>query len=160
MNWEQLIAIARELATAPSYGEARGRPQQARLRKAVSAAYYAMFHAQAGSNADALIGASPQLRRLPAWTQIYRALDHGFARRQIRPGLSGFALAIQDFGAAFIVIQDERHKADYGPNAEFNRSETLRLINRAESAIIAFMNADPTERKAFAAHALFRARAS
>ena len=158
MNWAQLLAIARELASAPGYGEARGRPQQARLRKAISAAYYAMFHALAGSNADTLIGVSQQFRRLPAWAQTYRALEHGFASRQINRGLSDFALEIQDFGAAFVAIQDERHKADYDPNAEFNRSETLSLINRAESAITAFINADPTERKAFAAHVLFRTR--
>ena len=90
MNWEQLIAIARELATPPAYGEARGRPQQARLRKAASAIYYAMFHALAASNADTLIGASAELRALPAWTQTYRALEHGFARGQIIRGVGDF----------------------------------------------------------------------
>ena len=160
MNWEQLIAIARLLANAPGYGERRGRPQQMQLRKAVSAAYYAMFHGLANSNANTLIGASLQFRRLTAWTQTYRALDHGFARGQINRGLAGFAPEIQDFGIEFVALQDQRHRADYDPNAEFSRSETLRLINRAESAITAFTNADPTERKAFAAHALFRARGS
>ena len=83
MNWEQLIALARMLASAPEHGERRGRPQQTRLRKAVSAAYYAMFHALRASNADTLIGGSPQFRRLPAWTLTYRALDHGFAKSRI-----------------------------------------------------------------------------
>ena len=93
MNWEQLIAIARLLAESPRHGEARGRPQQARLRKAISAAYYAVFHALANSNADTLIGASPQFRSLPAWTQTYRALGHGFAKSQIQSGLNSFPLA-------------------------------------------------------------------
>ena len=39
MDWEQLIALARMLASAPEHGERRGRPQQMQLRKAVSAAY-------------------------------------------------------------------------------------------------------------------------
>ena len=101
MNWAQLIALARMLAGAPEYGERRGRPQQMQLRKAISAAYYAMFHALAASNADMLIGASPQFRRLPAWTQTYRALDHGFAKSRMQSGLNTFAPAIQNFGRVF-----------------------------------------------------------
>ena len=160
MNWEQLIAIARLLASAPEHGERRGRPQQAQLRKAISAAYYAMFHALARNNADTLIGASPRFRRLTAWTQTYRALDHGFARRQINRGLTGFASEIQDFGDAFVALQEERHRADYDPIAQFTRFETVQLIDRAANAITAFTNADPTQRKAFAAHVLFRVRVS
>jgi hypothetical protein len=158
MNWEQLIANARMLATTPDYGERRGRPQQMQLRKAISAAYYAMFHALAMSNADTLIGASPQFRRLPAWTQTYRALDHEFARGQINHGLVGFALEIEEFGNAFVSLQEARHLADYDPNADSTRFDTLRLIDRAEAAIIAFEGADPTQRRAFVAHVLFRAR--
>lgn len=158
MNCEQLIAIARLLATAPEYGERRGRPQQAQLRKAISAAYYAMFHVLAQSNADMLNGVSPRFRRLPAWTQIYRALDHGFARSQISRDLTTFASEIADFGTTFVSLQEERHRADYDPNAEFVRFDTLRLIDRAEAAIIAFEATDATERKALAAHVLFRVR--
>ena len=160
MNWEQLIALARMLASAPDYGERRGRPQQMQLRKAVSAAYYAMFHALAGSNADTLIGASPRFRRLAAWTQTYRALDHGFAKSRMQSGSSTFAPAIRNFGLSFIDLQNWRHLADYDPNAEFTRADALHLIDRAEAAIIAFEADDPTERKAFAAHVLFRARTS
>ncbi len=158
MNWEQLIAIARMLAAAPDYGERRGRPQQAQLRKAISAAYYAMFHALAGSNADTLIGASPHFHTLPAWTQTYRALEHGFARGQINRGLTIFVTNIQDFGNAFVDSQNQRYQADYNPTAQFTRSETISLISQAESAIIGFEAAEPTQRKALAAHVLFRPR--
>ena len=160
MNWEQLIVLARMLASAPDYGERRGRPQQMQLRKAVSAAYYALFHALAGSNADMLIGVSLQFRRLPAWTQTYRALEHGFAKGRMQSDLTMFVPAIQNFGRVFIDLQIQRHLADYDPNAEFTRAGALHLIDRAEAAIIAFEAADPTERKAFAAHVLFRARTS
>ena len=158
MNWDQLIALARMLASAPEYGERRGRPQQMQLRKAISAAYYAMFHALAANNADMLIGASPQFRRLPAWTQTYRALDHGFAKSRMQSGLNTFDPVIRNFGLAFIYLQSWRHRADYDPNAVFTRYDTVSLINRAEAAIVEFEAADPTERKAFAAHVLFRNR--
>ncbi len=158
MNWEQLITIARLLADAPEHGERRGRPQQMQLRKAISAAYYAIFHALATSNADTLIGVSPQFRRLPAWTQTYRALDHGFAKSQMRSGLDAFAQPIRNFGWVFTALQEERHRADYNPDGEFTRAGTVRLINRAEAAIIAFEAAPSMERKSFAAHVLFRVR--
>ena len=158
MNWEQLIALARTLASAPEYGERRGRPQQVHLCKAISAAYYAMFHALAQSNADTLIGASPRFRNLPAWTLTYRALDHGYARSQMNRGMNTFETAIEDFGLAFVDLQNWRHRADYDPNAEFSRPDAVRLVDRAEAAIIAFEAADQTERKAFAAHVLFRVR--
>ncbi|MCE2500900.1 MAG: hypothetical protein J4G13_08570 [Dehalococcoidia bacterium] len=158
MNWQQLIAVARMLASAPEYGERRGRPQQMQLRKAISAAYYAMFHALAGSNADTLIGASSQFRRLPAWTVSYRALDHGFARSRMQSGLHTFASPIQNFGRAFVDLQNWRHRADYDPNAELIRPDAVSLIDRAEAAIIGFEAVDATERKSFAAHVLFRVR--
>ena len=158
MNWEQLIAIARLLAESPRHGEARGRPQQARLRKAISAAYYAVFHALANSNADTLIGASPQFRSLPAWTQTYRALGHGFAKGQIQRGSDAFPTAIQDFANTFVALQDERHRADYDPDAEFTRFYTVYWINRAEAAITNFTAATVSERKSFAAQVLFRNR--
>ncbi len=158
MNWAQVIAIARLLATAPEYGERRGRPQQMQLRKAVSAAYYAVFHALAKSNADTLIGVSAQFRSLPAWTQTYRALDHGPAKNRIQGRLNEFAPAIRSFGSAFIILQDERHRADYDPDAEFTRFDTIRLIDRAEVVIIGFEASEPTQRKSFAAHVLFRSR--
>ncbi len=63
MNWEQLLELADMLAGAPLHGETRGRPQQTHLRKANSAAYYAMFHALANSNADTLIGSGAAVRR-------------------------------------------------------------------------------------------------
>ena len=158
MNWEQLIALARMLASAPEHGERRGRPQQTRLRKAVSAAYYAMFHALSASNADTLIGGSPQFRRLPAWTLTYRALDHGFAKSRIQSGLTAFVPAIRNFGRVFTDLQNWRHRADYDPNAEFTRADAVRLIDRAAAAIVGFEAVDATERKAFAAHVLFRMR--
>ena len=158
MNWEQLIALARMLATAPGHGERRGRPQQMQLRKAVSAAYYAMFHALAASNADTLIGVSPLFRRLPAWTLTYRALDHGPARSRINAGLNAFAPATRNFGRTFVDLQGQRHRADYDPHSAFTRSDAVGLIDRAAAAIVGCEAVEATERKAFAAHVLFRVR--
>jgi hypothetical protein len=58
----------------------RGKPKQAHLRRAVSTTYYAMFHALARCCADLFIGGTGTGRSKEAWTQVYRALDHGFAK--------------------------------------------------------------------------------
>ena len=157
MNPSELLRIARHLATG-GVGTGRGRPRQAELRRAVSAAYYALFHALATSNANTLIGASAELRALPAWTQTYRALDHRLAKSQITRGLAGFAVEIQTFGRTFSAIQELRRRADYDPDASFTRAATIFTIDRAEAAIRDFEAASRTQRSAFAAHVLFRVR--
>ena len=78
MNPHDLIRIARQLASG-AVGENRGRPRQAELRRAVSAAYYALFHALAHCCANRLAGSG---RDEAAWIQTYRALEHGHARNQ------------------------------------------------------------------------------
>ena len=48
------MEAARLLAGSSASSSASGRPRQAMLRRAVSTAYYAMFHALCQSNADTL----------------------------------------------------------------------------------------------------------
>ena len=55
MKPEDLIRIAESLASGRA-GNLAGRPRQAELRRAVSAAYYALFHTLANSCADLLVG--------------------------------------------------------------------------------------------------------
>ena len=159
MNWEQLIAISRLLADPPEHGEARGRPQQARLRRAISTAYYAMFHALAESNANSLIGSSSDLRNSAEWTRTYRAINHGTARAQMgHSATDRFPDPISDFAETFVDLQTQRHDADYNPRVAFTRSETTTAIGRAEDAIKRFIERSTRERRAFAAQVLFAAR--
>jgi len=52
LNPRDLLRIARQLARWPN----RGRPREANLSRAVSATYYALFHALATCCADMLAG--------------------------------------------------------------------------------------------------------
>ena len=159
MNWEQLIAIGRLLAEPPAQGEARGRPQQARLRRAISTAYYAMFHALAESNSNTLIGSTRDLRNSVEWIRTYRALDHGRARSQmISSAIDQFPATIFDFAETFVYLQELRHDADYNPLSVFTRSETGAAISRAEEAVDRFIETTARDRRAFAAQVLFAAR--
>jgi uncharacterized protein (UPF0332 family) len=52
------------------------KPAEANLRRAISSAYYAVFHCLAKNCADLLIGGNNAQRSKPAWAQVYRALEH------------------------------------------------------------------------------------
>ena len=152
MNSRGLIETARTLAEA-----GRGRPAQARLRRAVSTAYYAMFHCLAALAADLFIGR----KRSPAWHRTYRALEHGRARNacQQGPAMREFPVAIRHFAEIFVMLQAERQKADYALNVNaYQKSEVLEHVDSAEFAIRQFEQADIDARRGFVAHVLFRQR--
>lgn len=75
VNPHELIETARRLAGA---NPGQPRSTQADLRRTVSTAYYALFHCLAGAAADLLAG---RASRGSDWDQVYRALEHGKARR-------------------------------------------------------------------------------
>lgn len=80
------------------------RPKQVNLRRAVSSAYYAVFHALCFSNAGVLAGVGAN-RPERAWLQTYRALDHGQAKKRCNDARSkGFPLTIQSFAEAFVTL--------------------------------------------------------
>ena len=82
VNRDHLLAIAESLASG-SVGSQRGRPRQADLRRAISTAYYALFHTLAGNCANLLVGGRASTRTRQAWRQLYRALDHGQVKRRM-----------------------------------------------------------------------------
>ena len=158
MNPEDLIRIARGLAGGAISGNI-GRPRQAELRRAVSAAYYALFHALARCCADTLVGATPAIRSRSAWTQTYRALEHGYAKNQcVRPAMGRFPPEIQEFGEMFAEMQRNRNIADYATESALSRAEALRLIGWSERVIANFSTAPIADRRAFSAYVLLRVR--
>ena len=161
MNPKDLIQIAKRLASGAA-GSSQGRPKQAELRRAVSTNYYAMFHMLAACCADLLVGATPASRSQSAWRQVYRALDHGNAKRRCsnQEALKQFPQPIQDFAETFATMQALRHSADYDPIPRFSRSQVRVWIEETEQSMTQFDQASSTERRAFAVHVLFQARKS
>lgn len=156
MNPHDLLRAAYQLALEPSIG----RPRQANLRRAISTAYYALFHALANCCADMLAGSTRARRSQRAWRQTYRALEHGHAKNQCanQSVMSRFPLEIRGFGEAFIEMQALRHTADYDPDGQFARAEVLGYIEESEQAIRAFENVPASDRRAFAIYVLLRLR--
>ncbi len=161
MNPQDLLRIARQLASGAIGGNV-GRPRQTELRQAVSAAYYALFHALALCCADMLVGATPANRSQAAWRQAYRALEHGLAKNQCgnRSAMRRFPSEIGEFGKQFVAMQQQRHEADYDPDPEgsFTRDDVLQLIEEAENAITQFNGVPARDKRAFAVYVLFRSR--
>ena len=150
------IVTTKLLAVQPS----RGRPLETNLRRAVSTAYYALFHCLAECCADTLVGGPGARRSRDAWRQIYRAVQHGRARERCIEisTLARFPAEIQNFAQVFANMQPLRHRADYDPDAEFSRNPVIQSINDAENAIRLFPNAPIADRRAFAVHVLVDAR--
>jgi uncharacterized protein (UPF0332 family) len=148
-----LIVAARKLAHASTQ-----KPRQADLKRAISTAYYALFHAMAKNTADLLVGVGPN-RPDKAWTQTYRALQHGDAKSacvQVRK--LGFPTTIVACADAFVALQETRHSADYDPDYRVFRDDALRAIKFAEDAIRDLKAAPRKDRKAFAVLLLLKKR--
>lgn len=151
-----LTATAKRLANSAGVK----RPRQSDLKRAVSTAYYAMFHALCRNCADCLIGTASADRSTPAWRQAYRAIDHGHAKGQCnnKKKLEKFPKDIEDFANLFYELQIERHTADYDPSSSFSKSDVLSLIEATEASIKAFNKVPIKHRRAFAAWTAMKSR--
>ena len=151
MRPPELIEAARDMtASSP------GRPTQAKLRRAVSTAYYAMFHCLAGCAANVVIGRV----RKPAWHQTYRALEHGKTRNacEDKRAMAAFPQEVRDFAKTLVFREKARQQADYALDGEYSKLDVLGAIDRAERSIAQFEQTDAEHRRAFVAHVLFKRR--
>lgn len=134
-----LLAQARHLATKDV-----GTPDQASLRRAVSTAYYALFHLLVSEAAALLASGDSKLQHLVA-----RAFEHGDMHKACSTFASGGTLpALVDahYGSvmlpaelkavaqAFVDLQGSRHDADYATHRGWTRTEALTEVERAEKA--------------------------
>ena len=152
----ELLAVARLLA------DAGARPSDGQLRRAVSTAYYAVFHRVLRAGVERFVGAGNAAR--PGYTLIYRGYSHGRIRavctaldaaslganvqRQLKT--SAASQDMRDFASAFVALHANRQRADYDPQAAFSHSETIATVAEAASAIEAFDRKTDEERAASA----------
>ena len=133
-------------------------PSQADMRRAIRAAYYALFHTLAASNADLIAGQPQSSLSAYAWERVYRRLDHGRAQNNLRGVLDRLSQTGENFVRTFVDLQDRRHEADYDPGATITRTRTLNIIANAEVAIRDFARLSEEERRFIAAQSLFDRR--
>ena len=134
----ELLAQARILATIDP-----GIPSQANLRRAISSAYYAVFHLLIAESVSTLI--SPQPRGLGE--RVSRSFSHAEMQKVCAAigkndlvekfGTlfgSGISSELRFVAGRFTVLQQVRHEADYDVGKVFTRSVTLTHVDDAESA--------------------------
>ena len=155
ISWQNLINAGRDLLNPQRTGQP---PTDEHIRRAISSAYYALFHALAASNADALIGAPQDRITAAAWSRVYRGLDHGTARRELQRYRQEFSTGSQIFADTFQDLQNRRHSADYDHNAVFTAQEGSVSLAESQAAINDYMRADRSERAYIAAVTLIRPR--
>lgn len=129
--------------------------------RAVSAAYYAVFHELCETVATSFVGGPGADRSTRAWKQAYRAVDHYEAKRrcnQVSAGNGAFPAGIKDFAREFSMLQDQRHSADYDPMHRIDIGAAEAEIIRAEKAIRDFRSCPAKDRGAFAVWIVFRMR--
>lgn len=157
LNPEHLLDQAEQLIKPPSAGP----PRQVDLRRAISAAYYAVFHATVIAAADQFVGVT--LRQSREYGLVFRSVDHRTIRdicediakstppAKYLPYLpaSGFGPAIQQFANSFPNLQARRHAADYDPLLRFRTSDAKNVIAAASTLIQQFGSAPSAERKSF-----------
>src|SRR3981189_3704804 len=124
-----------------------GRPRQVDVRRAISAAYYALFHATITGAVDQFIGVTNRDRS--RYGLGYRSVSHTWLRdlcKEVqKPTLSnkfkpyappsGFGPNITAFAAAVVELQEKRHSADYDVMIRMNRSDAAFAIATAQAAL-------------------------
>lgn len=151
---DDFIALADRLASASPR-----RPRQVDLRRAVSTAYYALFHAIAKTVADIMVGARKGHRSEQAWAQAYRGLQHGDAKSACE-GMRNqiIAPAIKNCADVFVRLQQSRHAADYDPLYRLSRAEAIEAVCIARDAIEKLRSAPSQDGRAFAVQVLVKKR--
>lgn len=147
------------------------RPKQASLRRAVSAAYYALFHRliDAASRFTIRGGNREALRFV-----ITRAFDHGEMKKAATSFSSGslpvlllptvahppgVPAELRRLAQAFVELQQARHEADYDLTRAFTRRDALDFVDRAEQAFADWRTVDGTAAAdAFLVALLFRSK--
>jgi len=139
---EELLAQARFLANLDPQS-----PSQANLRRAVSSAYYAVFHLFSAEVAAQIVPVGPSGLR----ERTQRALNHNSMYKAAESfslcSLAGtrprnlpmdidlpgpVSAELISVAKGFKRLQEERHAADYDVSKPFDRTRTLVLVATAE----------------------------
>jgi uncharacterized protein (UPF0332 family) len=126
------------------------KPTQASLRRAISAAYFALFHLLIDEATGTMFGRGRQQRGFrhvlargfthESMVAACKSFGGGTLPQQVRntSGLNRIPGDLQYVAETFVTLQDERHRADYNLAAPFQRSEVLALLAQLDMAFEAW----------------------
>ncbi|MFC5344627.1 hypothetical protein ACETK8_08500 [Brevundimonas staleyi] len=165
-NPEHLLEQAERLVQPP----AAGPPRQADVRRAISAAYYAVFHALLTAAADEYIGKTK--RGTTEYALAYRSINHGWVKTLCQAVASGslsgklgslaprggYGTNLPATATAVLELQERRHEADYDPLLRVKTADAVLAVRTARSAIRRLNKAPSSKKKRFLALLLFQPR--
>ena len=158
---DRLLASARLLA---NHVEGRGRPSPVFLRRAVSSAYYALFHSMTRQAAEHLLphGTTDQqlhlvrrfnhgeLKTVCGWIGGQQGIGSGRMSASIRSVVDDLKpTPIRIVATTFWDLQEERHAADYDHFTSVAKGAALTQIDLAGRAVQTLTNSDAKDRSAF-----------
>jgi hypothetical protein len=146
LDSSELLDVARLLAAAG----ADPPPTEAQLRRAVSTAYYALFHKIAQAGACRFMGHGHE--RKAGYALLYRGFNHSRMKTVCRAldaprlapnlerqlGRLAVSQDLREFARLFVALQEARHRADYDPHAILTHADAIKSVERADSAMQAF----------------------
>jgi uncharacterized protein (UPF0332 family) len=155
---DELLDQARRLA---------GQSTQADLRRAISSAYYGLFHFFLTAAADMIVGADK--RDTPYYGLVFRSIDHSqlrvVSRRLSRSKPDDLPMAptggfgpIADVARLAGNLLELRYKADYDPYYACNANEASLAISDAQQAVDLFKATTADRQQAFLRILLFKSR--
>jgi hypothetical protein len=147
-----------------------GAPRQVNLRRAISNAYYSVFHAIAAEAADIFIGRMQ--RQSPMYELVYRSIDHKSLRKLSedvkKPTMperyskyvptGGLGPDLVAVATAIAELQEKRHRADYDPLFRVQMSDALLAVETSRTALARFRRANRNNRKVFLSLLVFAPR--
>jgi hypothetical protein len=169
---DQLLALAGRLLKLD-----QRKPRQANLKRALSTAYYALFHllvhegvyylvgqapfrsflARAFSHADMLTAATTfrtaslvDLASAKAFKGPAKAQGKQHAsQKSTVPTLVAVPPALNQVAETFVLLQETRHQADYDVNRRFSRKEAEALVVQAVDAFAGWRTVRKTDAARF-----------
>jgi hypothetical protein len=166
LNPEHLFVQADRLVAPPLAGP----PRQVDVRRAISSAYYGVFHATLTAAADQVVGATR--RSSGHYALVYRSIDHKtlrilceIAQRRSPPAkhapyipAGGFGPNISAYAEAVVDLQEKRLSADYDPRIRIKSFDAKLAIRAGRAAVQRLNAAAASEREAFLSLLLFSPR--
>ena len=124
-----------------------GGPSREAVHRAISTAYYAVFHAINASNADARHGVPTNATTVRAWTNTYRGMRHNFAAQSLGQHLFYLSQNARSLANYFTNLKTARETADYDPNRALTSGDANYWIGVARAALIALQAMTAADRR-------------
>jgi hypothetical protein len=151
LNPDHLLEQAARLVTPPR----RGAPRQTDLRRAISNAYYALFHAIVTQATDELFG-RPQ-RGTQEYQTAFRRVEHrklkrvcdDIAKTNLPRKHLIFGADLTGVASVVIDLYEKRHSADYDPLYRVSSSDADSAVRAARAALSSFRSLSREKQRIF-----------